>query len=120
MKGKRIFGYELILDLYNCDLGVISSEVSLEEYVTKLCKLIEMKTFGKPLIEYFGTAKAHTKGYSLVQLIETSAIVGHFSEYWKRAYLNIFSCKPYSAKIAVKFTKEFFRVKRCKYRLLVR
>jgi len=118
--GKKIFGYELIIDLFKCDLETMSSKDKLKEYVVRLCEIIDMKTYGEPIIEYFGTAAAHTEGYSLVQLIETSAIVGHFSNYWRRSYLNIFSCKEYDKKKAVAFTKEFFKVKRCKYRLLIR
>ena len=94
MKAK-IFGYELILDLYDCDLKVISSKNKLTQYVNKLCSLIKMEKYGKTLLEYFGTKETHTKGYSLLQFIETSSITGHFSEHWCIAYINIFSCKSF-------------------------
>ncbi len=117
---RKIFGYELVLDLYDCDLKVISSRQKLQEYVNKLCRLIKMKRFGDAIIPYFGEHAPHTKGYSLVQLIETSSISGHFSESWKRAYINIFSCKDYNHRLALEFTKKFFGAKRVKSRLLVR
>ena len=117
---KKIYGYELVMDLFECDLEVLSSKKKIQEYVDKLCKLIKMKKFGKTLIPYFGEREKFTKGFSLVQLIETSSITGHFSDYWKTAYINIFSCKEYDAKLAKKFTKEFFGAKRVKSRLLVR
>ena len=92
----------------------------LEEFIDKLCKLIKMKKYGEALIPYFGLDKPFTKGYSLVQLIETSSITGHFSENWRISYINIFSCKKYNHKLAEKFTKDFFKAKRVKSRLLIR
>jgi len=117
---KKTYGYELILDLFDCDLAVLQSRKKLQQFVDTLCKLIKMKKFGKTLIPYFGLNEPHTKGYSLVQLIETSSITGHFSEFWKTAYINIFSCVPYDAALAKKFTQKFFGAKRMKARLVVR
>jgi len=117
---KKIFGYELIMDLYHCDVEVMKSKEKLTEYIVELCKLIDMKRYGEPTIEYFGTAKAETAGYSIVQLIETSSITGHFSDAWERIYLNIFTCKDFDHLAAVTFTKEFFKCGKSKYKLLVR
>jgi S-adenosylmethionine decarboxylase len=117
---KNTYGYELVMNLYGCDIDVMTSRKRLREYVDKLCKLIKMKKFGKTLIPYFGDNAAHTKGYSLVQLIETSSITGHFSDLWKTAYINIFSCIEYDQKLAKKFTKEFFKAKKATCRFLVR
>ena len=120
MKKQKTYGYELVMDLYECELEVISSRKKLQEFVDTLCKLIKMKKFGKTLIPYFGNNAAYTKGFSLVQLIETSSITGHFSELWKTAYINVFSCLPYDQALAKKFTKEFFKAKKMKARFLVR
>lgn len=119
-QGKKIFGYELIINLVDCSLTVLESEKKLKEYVDSLCRLIEMKKFGKTILKYFGENKDFTKGYSLVQLIETSSIVGHFSEKWLTAYINIFSCQKYDHKVARKFSQEFFQAKRATSRLLIR
>jgi len=117
---KKTFGYELILDLSDCDLETISSKERLKKYAKELCKVIDMKPYKEPILAYFGENKPHTKGYSLVQLIETSSIVGHFSELWKTAYINIFSCKTFDPEVAKKFTKEFFSAKRIKNRFIIR
>ena len=53
-------------------------------------------------------------------VIETSSITGHFSEHWKKAYINIFSCLKYDHELAEKFTKEYFGAKTIKSKLLVR
>jgi S-adenosylmethionine/arginine decarboxylase-like enzyme len=117
---KKTFGYELIMDLYGCDKNIISSKKKLQTYVNKLCRLIKMKKYGKTHLPYFGEKQAFTKGYSLVQLIETSSITGHFSDYWQTAYINIFSCKKYSQAKAKNFTAQYFKAKRIKARLLIR
>jgi len=119
-KKQVIYGWELTLNLYGCSLEAISSKKKIQEYTDKLCKLIKMEKFGKTLIPYFGHKKPHTQGYSLVQLIETSSITGHFSESKKSAYINIFSCRAYDYKKAKKFTAEFFGAKRVESHLGVR
>jgi len=119
MKGG-VFGYELIMDLYDCDLEVMTSKKKLQEYVDKLCPLIDMVKYGKLLLPHFGTQKPHTKGYSLTQFIETSSIVAHFSELWRISYINIFSCKSFNPAVAEKFTKEFFKAKRVKTHFFTR
>lgn len=117
---KKTFGYELVMDLSGCDIKIISSRKKLKEYTDKLCKLIKMKKYGKTLLPYFGKKEEFTKGYSLVQLIETSSITGHFSDYWKTAYINIFSCKKYNQVLAKKFTRKFFKAKKLKSNFLIR
>ncbi|MFA5038367.1 MAG: S-adenosylmethionine decarboxylase [Candidatus Omnitrophota bacterium] len=114
------FGLEVVLDLYKCDPHVIRSKRLLAEYATKLCKLLKMKKFGKTLLPHFGYNAAHTAGYSMLQFIETSAITGHFSEYWNSAYINIFSCRDFDTDKAIEFTVSFFKAQKAKKRVLLR
>src|SRR3989339_1992809 len=93
------FGQELVLNLYDCDLEKISSGDHIKKFVETLCDdVILMKRYGEALIPHFGHDNPVTSGYSLVQLIETSSITAHFSEYKKSVYLNIFSCAWFDAK----------------------
>ena len=119
-KPIQFFGQELILDLYDCDLKAINSKKKLAEYSVKICRLIKMKRYGKPLIPFFGLAKPKTAGYSLVQLIETSSITGHFSNLWRSAYINIFSCKDFDPELAADFTQKFFGAKKVIKRVIKR
>ncbi len=43
---KKVYGYELIMDLCDCDKKVLTSKKKLKEYVDKLCKIIKMKKYG--------------------------------------------------------------------------
>jgi len=117
---KKIYGKELILDLFECDPKIIRSKKKILEYSNKICNLIKMKKYGKPICERFGFGKDFTAGFSLVQLIESSLVSGHFSELCNRAFIDIFSCKLFDEKMATNFTKKFFKAKKIKNRVLIR
>lgn len=120
-KEKNMFGQELILNLYGCDPKKISSRVQIHKFVVELCdNVIKMKRYGKALIPHFGHDNPVTSGYSLVQLIETSAVSAHFSEYKKSVYLNIFSCAWFDKKKTIAYCKKFFGAKRVEAKLLKR
>lgn len=117
----EFFGQELILNLYGCDLKKISTGSTIKKFVTELCDdVIKMKRYGKPLIPHFGHDNPITSGYSLVQLIETSSVTAHFSEYKRSVYLNIFSCAWFDARKTARFCKTFFGAKRVTSTLLSR
>lgn len=116
-----LFGQELTLDLYDCDLAKISSGEQIKRFVIELCdKVIMMKRFGEPMIPHFGHDNPITSGYSLVQLIETSNVTAHFSEYKKAVYLNIFSCAWFDKIKTENYCKAFFSAKSCVSRLTKR
>ncbi|MEI7835142.1 MAG: polyamine aminopropyltransferase [Planctomycetota bacterium] len=114
------FGWELQLDLYDCDQAAISTGATIQQYAKQLCQVIDMKAYGEPQTPYFGEQHEHTKGFSLLQFIETSSITGHFSEGTGAAYINVFSCKPYDAEKAAAFTKKFFGARHMVSRLVTR
>lgn len=119
-KDKKIYGQELILDLFDCDPKTISSKKEILEYLEKICRVIRMKRYGKAIVRRFGFGKNFTIGFSFVQLIETSSIVGHISELWQRVFINIFSCKLFNLRRAILFTRRFFGAKKIKKRALIR
>ncbi|OGG01540.1 hypothetical protein A2Z33_00520 [Candidatus Gottesmanbacteria bacterium RBG_16_52_11] len=120
-KDGELFGQELILNLYECDPAKISSAASIKEFVIELCdNVIHMKRYGEPLIPHFGHENPVTSGYSLVQLIETSSVTAHFSEYKRSVYLNIFSCAWFDPGKTQDFCAEFFGAKRVESNLIKR
>jgi len=68
-----------------------------------------MKAFGAPVLEHFAEHLPDAAGYSLVQLIETSATTGHFCDRTGDAYIDIFSCKDFEADLAVEVVRAAFR-----------
>ena len=116
----NVFGWELILDLEGCSPEKISSKESIAKYAEDLCQIIGMKPYGQAQIPYFGHSSEHTKGFSLVQFIESSCITGHFSESTATAYINVFSCKPFDPDQAAQFTASYFDAGHIHSRLLIR
>jgi len=115
------FGQELILNLYDCEIKKITDKNVIENFVINLCdKVIMMKRYGEAFIPHFGHDNPLTSGYSLVQLIETSSITAHFSEYKRAVYLNIFSCRWFDAKAAANFAKKWFGAKKSTQKLVQR
>ncbi|MCB0212158.1 MAG: S-adenosylmethionine decarboxylase [Anaerolineae bacterium] len=102
-----IWGWHLALNLYACNLDLITSAEVIEDYVIRLCDLIKMRRFGDPTIVNFGD-DPRVAGYSLVQLIETSNICGHFANESQAVYLDIFSCKKFDPQIATDFSAATF------------
>ena len=111
---------ELVLDLVGCDPDTIRSKERLVAYPGELCRVINMTPYGEPFVERFGLAGTKAAGFSLVQLIETSSITGHFSEASNRAYINVFSCKDFDPAIATEFTRRFFTARSARHTLLIR
>lgn len=96
------------IDAKNCDPQLIRSADAIKEYVVKLCDLIGMKRFQDTQVVHFGEDEK-VAGYSMVQLIETSLISGHFANLTNAIYIDVFSCKIYDPYLAAEFTREFFK-----------
>ncbi len=92
---KGAWGLVTAIDLHDCDPEIIRDRNAIYNYTIQLCEKIKVKRFGEPIIVHFGEDE-RVAGYSLVQLIETSLISGHFANLTNRVYLDIFSCAYYS------------------------
>ena len=113
---ERLSGFELMgawgldtaLDLRDCDPDIIRSAEKIKEFTIQLCDLIKVKRFGEPTIVHFGEDE-RVAGYSLVQLIETSLVSGHFANLTNRVYLDVFSCAYYDPEVVARFARNFFK-----------
>jgi len=95
------------LDLYGCSPETIRNAEEIRRFVVELCERIDMKRFGECQVVHFGQDE-RVAGYSMIQLIETSLISGHFANQSNAAYIDIFSCKPYDPDDVAQFSREFF------------
>ena len=77
-----------------------------------------MVAFGDPQIVMFGSG--NKKGYTLVQLIETSNITAHFCEETNDVYIDVFSCKPFESKDVIEVVDHSFSPKRKNVQFIVR
>jgi len=104
---QNCWGLMASLDAKHCNPELIRSAEAIKEYVIKLCDLIQMKRFGETTVVNFGEDEK-VAGYSMVQLIETSLISGHFANQTNTSYIDVFSCKMYNPYEAAEFTQTFF------------
>jgi S-adenosylmethionine/arginine decarboxylase-like enzyme len=104
----QCWGLLTSLDIKQCDGDLIRSADAIKDYVIQLCDLIDMKRFQDTVVVHFGEDEK-VAGYSMVQLIETSLISGHFANLNNAVYIDIFSCKIYDPYQAAEFTKHFFK-----------
>lgn len=100
------WGFHLCLDVAKCNPFYIRSASRIQDFTKSLVREIDMKAYGEPQIVMFG--EGNKKGYTLLQLIETSNITGHFCEQDNGFYLDVFSCKPYNNDTVIKVVKEYF------------
>ena len=114
----KAWGICTSVDLHDCIPDRIRDAKQIEAYVVQLCELIEMKRYGACQVVNFGEGRV--AGYSMVQLIETSLISGHFANDTNSAYLDIFSCKGYDPAIVEEFSKAFFGARRSSHRAMLR
>lgn len=113
-----MYGPELILDLHGCDVKTFNRK-GLRDFCRALCKEIGMTPHkfrtepwdddGVPP-EECQTLPAR-KGYTAIQFLMESSILIHTLELTGAAYINIFSCKEFSGKVATEFTKKWFGAK---------
>jgi len=104
---QPVWGIASSIDIYHCNSEKIRCPDTIRRFVIELCNLIGMKRFGETTVIHFGEEE-RVAGYSMVQLIETSLISGHFANQTNTAYLDVFSCKSYDPDIVRDFAEEFF------------
>lgn len=113
-KSGKSYGFELILDLHNCDPTIFTRK-HIRNYFKKLCSLIDMERADLHWWDDLNTpeeekeTEPHLKGTTAIQFIKTSNITIHTLDLLKSVYLNIFSCKDFDPEIVKQFTEEWFK-----------
>lgn len=111
-------GQLTVIDLKECDKNLVRDKKALDNFLRKICNVIDMKSYGNPIIKRFGKDKL--RGYTGLQLIETSNIVVHLDEYENKVFIDIFSCKDFDAVKAKQFAKQFFHADKVKVKTIIR
>lgn len=101
------WGLHLTIDAANCNPKAIRSRSTIDKFTRELVRTIDMKAFGEPQIVMFGDG--NKKGYTLVQLIETSNICAHFCEENNTLYFDLFSCKYFSKDVVKQLLYNYFQ-----------
>ena len=100
------WGQIAIINVYDCPKHRLTNPSLLKQFAQDICKEIDMKPYGEPMIHRFGAGDL--EGYSMIQFIETSSITVHLDEFGNRAFVDIFSCKSFDAQLAANFAQQYF------------
>ncbi len=120
------YGKELILDIHDVKNTKLFTRRNIRKFMIELCDLIDMEREDLHFWDELYTPKKdrfteeHLIGTSAVQFITTSNITIHTLDVMKRTYINIFTCKPFNEKLAIKFCKNWFDGKIITQRLINR
>lgn len=106
------YGYELILDLHNCDPAIFTKEL-VEKFCKDACEVIDMNPEDFHIWasdpDDYETDPPHLHGVSAVQFITTSTLVVHTITKMRRVYINLFSCKSFDPAKASAFSVAYFK-----------
>lgn len=105
---KNPWGVQTSVDIYHCDPVLIRDSNEIKQFVYQLCELINMKRHGECQVVHFGEDEK-VAGFSMIQLIETSLISGHFANATNAVYLDVFSCKHYEPRRVAEFAISYFK-----------
>lgn len=114
------WGYHLLLDCSGSPVELVTERGRLVNFVQRLVKDIDMVAYREPIVEHFATHDPDKAGWSVIQLIETSNISGHFVDKDGSFYLDVFSCKPFDSADVIEVVNEFFEPENIKMRFLIR
>lgn len=115
-----MWGKHLILDCAGCPRDLISDAQNIRNFAEGLVEAIDMIAVGPPAIQHLAGHVPHLSGYSMVQLIETSSITGHFCDESGEVYLDIFSCKDFDPEVALGVVCDYFEPEAWGCTILVR
>lgn len=101
------WGQEASIDLFGCDPAAIRDGERIRAFAIALCDCMHLRRSLDPVLLHCG-ADERGSGFSLVQLIETSAISAHFIEQVNAVCLTIFSCTAFRPFEAARFSQEWF------------
>ncbi len=121
MKKERVFGYELLLDCYDCRPEVCGELDHCYSYLNNLVDFIGMKKQSPPSI--FRTDrksfpdKAGLSGW--VPLADSSIVIHTLS---KKNFISIdvYSCKEFRQELVIEFTKKYFAPKKIGKQFILR
>ena len=108
-----MFGYHLILDIFDCNVESIRDEAVIREFLNVLLYKIKMKKMAEPSFIYLPDdndyyVEKDIVRFTVFQGIETSSITIHFCEGSRTAYFDLFSCKRFDQDIVIDLFNEYF------------
>jgi len=112
------WGYHLILDVKACKKERVTDPSYIKTTIQDLVREINMIPYGQTQMVHFG--EGDLAGWTAIQLIETSNIIGHFVDSSGDLYLDVFSCREFDSEKVVDFIARKFEPEHVKIMKLQR
>ena len=113
------WGKHLIIDARGCNIQKSNDPEYIKHFTKELVRLIEMTPYGEPQVVHFAD-DTYKAGWTVIQLIETSNIIGHFLDHNGDLYLDVFSCKDFSEHTVISALNLFFSPGEIKHQVIWR
>jgi S-adenosylmethionine decarboxylase len=115
----QYWGKHLVADVKACNISRATDPEYIRWFTKELVRMIEMVPHGEPQVVHFadGTDLA---GWTVIQLIETSSIMGHFIDMNGDLYLDIFSCKNFEGQVVIDLLNSCFAPEDIKWHVIYR
>lgn len=121
LKPRKIFGYHLMLDLYECDHNAIISLEVCYNYLNDLADLIGVHKQSPPFVVYTDEKMFPDKaGISAWIPIVESAFSIHTLSKTDFVSIDIYSCKKFNRLQIKNFTIKIFKPKKIEEKFLIR
>ncbi|HIH11312.1 TPA: hypothetical protein HA241_03925 [Candidatus Woesearchaeota archaeon] len=120
-KQKRVFGYELLLDCYDCKKGTCDDLTLCYNFLDKLVDFIGMDKQEEPTIFRTDAKRFPGKdGLSGWVPLAQSSIVIHTLSKHNFISLDVYTCGNLDGKKVVTFVKRYFKPKKIENQFLER
>lgn len=103
------WGYHAIFDISDCNREMIADEANHRAFLKELVEKIKMVAYGEPVLAHFATHDPSKGGYTIMQMIETSSITGHFVDSNGNAFVDVFSCLPFDIFTAANVIQKYYQ-----------
>ena len=120
-KSAQIFGYELLLDLYDCKPGVCDDLALCYRFLDEFVAYLGMEKQSPPSI-FFTDAKRFPDKAGLsgwAPLVESSIVI-HTLSVTNFISIDVYCCKEFDTNKAKTFVQKFFSPKRIDEQFLLR
>lgn len=119
------FGWSLLLDFYDCDVGVLDSLEDNYRYLERLCDLLGMHKFFGPVVNHGPTNNGieiypGKAGVSGVLFLIESSIVIHTILPEKFASVDVYSCGAMNTEGVINYSRDVFKFKDYESQLVIR
>ncbi|MBI2514750.1 adenosylmethionine decarboxylase [Candidatus Wolfebacteria bacterium] len=117
---KRFMGRHLIADAYGVESKKLQDKKFLTSLLENLPKKLKMRILRKPVVARISSDHYPHAGYSGFVILLESHISFHTWPEENYVALDVYSCKDFDEKQAIRYIKRFFGSKKLKVKSIIR